>query len=158
MFFMLESVWMDDLGALVIFFQSGCGPFFSFLSFFPASALHATLTWTELDSEFLNVSVSASVPRCLVSSKGIKAALCCWLWLSVCSDHRLQGLSADGALDMGHKTDQNVTSSSQRADSLDRVSESTCVYLLQNLVFISARGWLGCCRAISGFVMCVWVM
>lgn len=55
-------------------------------------------------------------------SKCIKLVCSCWLWLSVCPRHRLQGLSADGALNMGHKTAQNVTSSSQRADSWYRVS------------------------------------
>lgn len=63
----------------------------------------------------------------------------------MCSNHRLQGLSADKALNTGHKTDQNVTGSSQRADRLDCVSWSTCAYLAQDLVFYFCMWAVGVC-------------
>lgn len=49
------------------------------------------------------------------------------------------------ALNTGHKTDRNVTGSSQRAARLGRVSWSTCAYLAQDLLFYFCVWAAGMC-------------
>lgn len=65
------------------------------------------------------------MPEYAVPPQCIKVTRLCWLWPSVLPGHRLQGLSADKTMSAGHKTERNVTSSSERADSGDRVSSSS---------------------------------
>lgn len=88
--------------------------------------------------------VCVFVPECVVTPKCIKVARCCWLWPSVCSNHRLQGLSADGALNTGHKTAQNVTSSSQRAEPVSCILKHMCCVYSTEFGVISVCGWTGC--------------
>lgn len=103
---------------------------------FSASVPHATFVWTELVSQFPNilcvyiriywcVCVCVFMPEYAVPPQCIKVTRLCWLWPSVLPGHRLQGLSADKTMSAGHKTERNVTSSSERADSGDRVSSSS---------------------------------